>query len=587
MPAARRCRAFLVLLATLVAASVRAEGVVDQLPADSLGFAVVRDLAGANAKIEKLMKIFEGIAESAPPAPLVFIKAATGIGDGLNEQGEAAIALLPGASGAADPRPLFLVPVSDYGKFAESISGDASGEICRVAIAGEEVLVAKRGDYAMLMNVEHRPMMESLLAAAPKANDALQPLAQWLAANDAAVVLTRAGVEALTALGRESVDQQQAEMEEQLGDPEFAEMLEANKNGLEFAELLLGFGLTEVQAAGVGVSIDEATNLRLSKRVSFVPGGEVAKLDDIQPLDHSPFAGFADEPFLAAIGGPVPAQWRERMSGVFRRIMEKFPNEYGFENLDEAQWKKVEESWQGNMKGVRSTSSIMHVGEKTDPIFTNIYSVTKVENSQEYLKSNRSSFEIWNELLSESTSDLADKMKYELEDGEVAGKPALKMTVDVVAAAADDNVPMIAPMMKSMFGGDGKFSMQIVAADPTTVVAGAAAEERLTKVLDQAVAGDTGLADSAAVQTCVKLLEPNAPWQALVSPQGCVAWAKRFVDQVFGQLGGAINVPDFPDSPPVGFSASLAADQFHVEMVWPVDTLESLADYIKTCMKAE
>ena len=60
---------------------------------------------------------------------------------------------------------MFLLPVSDYAKFAESIKGDATGEICRVTIADEDVLVAKRDDYALLMNVEHRALMQQILAA--------------------------------------------------------------------------------------------------------------------------------------------------------------------------------------------------------------------------------------------------------------------------------------------------------------------------------------------------------------------------------------------------------------------------------------
>ncbi len=196
--------------------------------------------------------------------------------------------------------------MSDYAKFAESISGDATGEICRVMIAGEEVLVAKRGAYAMLMNVEHRPTMEALLAAEPKPSDAAQPLAEWLAANDFAVVLTRAGVEALTALGSEAVAQQQAAMKEQLGDPQLGGGLEDDARALGFVESVLGFSASEVQTVGMGVAIDDDANLRISNRMAFIPDGTVAKPGGVKALDASPLAGYPAEPFVVAAGGPVP-----------------------------------------------------------------------------------------------------------------------------------------------------------------------------------------------------------------------------------------------------------------------------------------
>jgi len=587
MAVAAYCRAFFAVVLLGAAASNGPAAVVEELPAETLGFAMVRDLSAVDAKIKRLAQIFEMATGVTPPAPLEFIKAATGIGAGLNEQGDAAIALVPGANGASDARPLLLAPVSDYAKFAESVNGDASGEICRVVIAGEEVLVARRGDYAVLMNVEHRPTLEALLAADSARSDAPQPLAAWLGANDAAVVLTRAGVEALSTLGRESLDEQQTDFEDQLADPEFAEMLDANVKGLEIAKVLLGFANQEVQAAGVAVSIDEATNVRLSKRIAFAAGGEVAKLDDVKRLAGSPLAGFADEPFVFALGGPMPAQLRDRTADFYRRLIEANPRQYGFEKLNEAQWKQVEESWQEAMRGIRSTSTVMRVGADDDARVSNIFSIAQVDDSRAYLTSSRRSFELWNELLAESTSDMADDMKYEFHDGEVAGKPALTMVVDVAAAAADDNVPMIAPMLKSIFGGDGKFHMQIVAAGPKTVISAAASEPRVIAVIDQALGDASGLADSPTVQATTKLFDSAAAWQAVVSPQGAVAWVQRFVNQVFLQLGGGpggLKIPDFPASPPVGLSAGFTDNQLQAEIVWPVATLESLADYIKTCM---
>ncbi len=228
----------------------------------------------------------------------------------------------------------------------------------------------------------------------------------------------------------------------------------------------------------------------------------------------------------------------------------------------------------------------MFVGEKTDPIVSNIFGVLNVDDAKQYLKSARQANEMWNDLLSESALDFADKMKYGFEDINVAGKAALRITSDVANAGADERVPMLAPLYQSLFSEDGKFRLDFVAVDDAMIVIGVAAESRITKAIEQVVAGEMGLVDSPSVQTTAKMLEPGAPWQAIVSPQGAVAWVARVVEHVFGPMAGGagpVQIPEYPASPPVGFSANLTGNQFHAEMVWPVETLESLAAYIKKC----
>jgi hypothetical protein len=87
------------------------------------------------------------------------------------------------------------------------------------------------------------------------------------------------------------------------------------------------------------------------------------------------------------------------------------------------------------------------------------------------------------------------------------------------------------------------------------------------------------------VQTTVKLLEPGAPWRFFISPQGVVQWASRLFALITSQLGAPEQeIPEYPKSPPIGFSWTLASRQVHAEMVWPVQSLEQLAAYIKTCL---
>jgi hypothetical protein len=576
-------RRLLPLALLLAATAARAEPILDHVPPDALGFALARNVSAANDKIEKFLKIFEDLSDTPVPPPWPFVKAATGLGDGLNEQGDVLVALLSGPDGPAEPRPMLLVAVADYSKFAASISGDASGEICRVTIAGEEVLAARRGSYAMLMNVEHRPVMESILASEPTAPAALAPITDWMSSTDVSLVLTPLGVDLLTKLGQDELSKARQQLDERT-DPALAEMMKQYRQGLQLYEMILGYLGAEVDVAAVGLSIDDATNVRLSKRFVLDKSGQAASWGDAPAPSPSPLAGFPAEPFVLGGGGPTPAAWGEGMASFARKMTEQFAKESGFEKFDEDQWKKVEQSWKSVMKGIRSTSFVMLPGEKEDPLISNVFYVVKVDDANQYIKSSRESYELWNKLLEESSLDLGMMMKYEFEDVEVAGKKGLAMTSDVSKVVDDAGLPMFSGVMNSIFGEDGKFRIHLIAADKTTVVTALASHDRLAEAIDHAVAGETGLAESAEVQAAATLLEPGAPWQFFVSPQGVVQWGSRLVALVTAQFGGgAENIPAYPESPPVGFSWTLAAGQFHAEMVWPVETLEQLAAYIKTC----
>ncbi|MCG8449355.1 MAG: hypothetical protein MI725_07240, partial [Pirellulales bacterium] len=189
------------LLCFSIVNAASADGVYDYLPEDALGFVTFRNLSEIDTKAQKLTELFE----IPLPAPLTFVKLTTGLNEGLHAEGDVLVALLPGATPTSEPEPMVLLPISDYPTFAESIHGDASGEICRVSIAGEDVLVAKDREYALLMNVEHRETLEVLLDMEPKPVADLQPLEPWLAKNDVAVAIMPAGAELLIKLGNDAL----------------------------------------------------------------------------------------------------------------------------------------------------------------------------------------------------------------------------------------------------------------------------------------------------------------------------------------------------------------------------------------------
>jgi hypothetical protein len=568
-----RTFAFVLLLA---AGRIAAQGqsILEQLPADATGFMAVHNLAAASEKIERITTLFKELTSEPLPAPLAIAMSATGVGPGLNQQGNALLALLPSDDAPLTPQPLLLIPVSDYAAFAESIGGDATGEICRVMIAEEEVLLAQRGDFAALMNVEHREQLEKVLAATPAMPADLAPLSEWLASTDVAIGITRSGVERFTALARRQAADGRQQAAAAGNSPELRELQQT----MQQLDQMVQFLGAEMQAGAVGLTIDDATNVRLAKRVLLSQAGVLASLAEAQPLPKSPLANFSSGPFVIAGGGPLPPGFGDAFARLTRRFVEQLPAGQGYEGLKPNDWEKLEQSYRDSVAGLTSAAFVLRPGEKEEGLLSNYFFASKSSGSQQYLESFRKSLQLQNEVMEAAENDLS--LPYEISSVNVADKPAVLGVADVAAAAADPNVPGVDPLMKTIFGPDGKMRIYAVAADAETAVIGSAAEEKLAKAVTFALNGEDSLAGEWTVDATTKLLDPKAPWIALVSPQGLVAWISRGVQTWAATFGGDIKIPPFPATAPIGFSFNLASGQFHSEVVVTEETLNDIAEYV-------
>ena len=561
----------LALLALLSQGAVaRGQGVLEQLPADATGFVVVHNLAATSEKIERVTTIFAELTSD----PLTIALGATGMGPGLDQEGDALLAILPSNDAPLAAQPLLLLPVTDYEAFAETIGGDLTGELCEVTIAEEAVLLAKRGTYAALMNVEHRERLEQVLAAAPAAPPELKALEEWLATTDVAAGMTRSGVERLTALARRNAaDARQAAAV--AGDsPELRQLQQTMQ---ELDGMLQFFG-AEVQAGALGLTIDDATNVKLAKRVILSKAGSLASLAEAKPLAASPLAKFAAGPFVVAGGGPLPADFGATLARGVRRFIESLPKGQGYEGLQPQDWEKLEQSYRESVAGLTSVSFILRPGEKEEGLLTNYFIIAETADSGIYLASFQKSFELSNEVMQAAKNDLS--LPFELSSTEITDQPSVIATADAAAAAADPNVPGVDPLIKTLVGSDGKMRIHAVTMEQHAVLIGSATREQLAGVVRFPIDGGESLAKEWPVESTTKLLDPAASWTMLVSPQGLVAWFSRGAQTWAATFGGDLKIPPFPATPPIGLSLNVTDGQLHSELVAPKATLEGLADYL-------
>jgi hypothetical protein len=550
------------------------ESILEQLPADATAFVVVHDLQSASEKIERVTTIFENVTPGRLPAPLALAMGATGIGPGLDVHGDALLVFMPGDDAPLSPQPLLLLPVSDYRALAETIGGDATGEISRVTIADEEVLLAQRGRFAALMNVEHRNQLENFLASSPALPAEVAGLSDWLATTDVAAGVTRSGVERLAALARRRASDARVQAAGAGDSPEMRELQETLQ---ELDDVVQFFG-AEMQAGAIGLTIDDATNAKLAKRVILSKTGMLANTTAGAPLEKSPLERFAQGPFVAVGGGPLPPGFGDALARRLRQFVEGLPAQQSYQGLEASDWKKLEESYRQSVDGLKSISFILRPGKGEEGLLSNYLFIAEADDSSAYLGSFRRSCELYNEVMESAQNDLS--IPYELHERTIGGDRAVLAQADVASAAADPNVAGVDPLMRTIFGPDGKLSIYAIAADERTVAIGAAAEATLADAVQFALDGGSSLAGDAGVGATAALLDEKAPWVAFVSPEGLVAWIARAAQTLSAAFGGEIKIPPFPPTPPVGLSINLSDGQLQSEIAMPRQTLQGIADYV-------
>ncbi len=560
----------LLLLLVLPPVSAGAADAWQRIPENSLGFAVVQNLAQSSEKFEQLLDRIDAIF----PEPLAFAKAVTGLESGLDVSGNLVIAILPGNEPEASTQPLVLLPIANYKKFASSIHADESGAICRITLLGEDILVAQSGTYAMLMNLEHRDSMEVLVAQTPKAVEALAPLAEWIAKQDIFLALLPTGIEALKNRQRRSARR-----------PNIDDMPDEERSSLS---QLLSFVSrpeisqwlsSQVELVALGIAVDDRLNVRLSEQLIFKENSLLANLAPIAMPTQDARLGLSDKPIVFAAGGPVDAGWGKQLATFLCQGEQGKTRRRSKTKVSADLRSQEEHAYRLLLEGIQACSVVMLTGEKGEPLVGNFLGIAEVPDVSKYLKSLPEVVEIWGELAQQSVDDF--KPSYTFATEEIEGKQHCEIVVDIASTARDPNVPMINWMLEAAFGPEGKLSIRLAEVDPTTFAFGFATQQQMDEFLAATRQNKTISPRSPEARVTLDLLKPTSPWKALISPQGCVRWTSRLLNEYWVLLSGnEVTIPAVPDSPPIGLTLDWSDHRCDFEIVCPVATWETLGKYI-------
>jgi hypothetical protein len=553
-----------VLCVLLVMTNAQArDSVLNAIPQDALGFAVVHNLTDASRSVDDLARLVQAPA----PELLNLAKTKTGMQKGLDERGDAAIVLT-----SIDPRPklVALAPVASFDEFfaALNVEEPAAG-VVEVEIAGAPSLVGRKGGYAALASANDRDALEQFLASTSSLTSDAQ-LAVWLDANKASVVVTPRGIKQFLPKLTSGIRDIQAKLRA---------MDEANGQtaaaGLELYANLFAAAEAEVEQFSLALRVDSAQTVYLTKRVQFNPGGIWAKwAAKTEPLDGDLLAGFPAEPFIVAAAGAFPSG---AMDGLMKLSVKLMQDQPGFQ-LTPQQVQKYVELSTGMMRQVRSMRIVLGLPKPGTGLYGNASVIMAVDDAARFLKDYEKALSGMSQLAQEAKNPViptATSKRIALGETE-----ALEVTMDLSAMTAfwPSGGPDPKMIMQHMFGADGQLKVYLAPADEHAVLMTYTSIERLKATLDFYGAKQPGLSDDPGVAKVAGALPAGSQFVAYISLSG-VADVVRQVATAFPG-GKASAIPDLPDCPPIGIAAKVAPLGIEGGLVVTADTLRAIGNTV-------
>jgi hypothetical protein len=550
------CAALLVLVAPCRAQINEA---IDIVPADSLGFLMIKDLRQFSDKIQQTAAKL-GIGERV--SFLELIKKEMGIAEGINDNGSAVFILTKAKDKKSFPDVIVALPITDRQKIAQQVGlkeltedvadgqvGIASGLLGGVGGVGGEgkaekfpVSVARRGNFLLITQRDGtfwpsnaKESLRMIVASKQSLKTALQPAKTWLDEQDLAGICTDKGIS--HGLGLFMAGGGGAASSDTKG--------QADQLKGAFADLE-----KNVNLVAFGGKIEDNLAWRLSTALHFKADGEYAKwIAKAEPADDAVLKMFPDAPKFAVAVARISAQFS--LDGAAKFMPKDIPADKR-ESLAKEMSKLLQ---QISDVGVCVYSDLKEVAREpfawVDTFFpfsgpaTPIV-IARVRDAGVFLDDAV-------DLLkrAQRTVKLAGDVKTEVnyQEKDIAGKPSRLFNV-----TTRDK------------GKESTSSFLLTAIDNKTVLACFLDRARPEEIIAKyAKAGEQSLATNAALKTARALLPKTLQ-------------AEVFVDlHTFGFLQGRQKVANSP-APPLAFSLRVIPAAVEAQFAIPFEAMKAVFD---------
>lgn len=576
------------VVALLVGREIAAQDILAQIPADALGYVTVHNLRSFDAKVEKL----SAVAQYNLPRPLVFLNQATGISAGLKLDGDATLVLLGDpANGGGQIEFCIWLPVVDYDAFINSLHANSMGDLAAVAIAGEDLLVARHGDWALIMDPDQRERLKELAAAAPTPTPAAVPSwKDWIQSNDVTAVALAPGVHQLLGLISDQDESRDddapfsainsdnqpnfAAVTPSRGATDILSVIHAEARQWAAAAPDLVQLLQQAPAIGVGLRLDENGNAIASARLSLEKLEVNALRNDNSAAGELPASVYPGGGFAVHAAGHLPPALLTTLASAYVRRTAADMQTQEHTVLNEPALKELESAVEKAANTVQGVELVSQPGADPQPVYTNNFVVVRVAAAETFLDQAREVVRLWNKANREAQGET--KLLFDSEDSKIGDRAAIQYSLDVASLEGGPALPEVRQAMEKMFGAGGKLRAWVVNVDDHTVLLGAGVPEQITaavKTLDEKKTIDWQTPDIGEANA---LLPAEADWRLFIDAHRYSQWRQREAVAMSGApvIGGPL-VRAFPPSPPIGAAGGVHENELWLEVAGPLATIKA------------
>ncbi len=557
----------LALLVLLTAAlRVEADDVTHQIPDNALAYVVVKNMQQASGAIGQVAERMQ-----LPAIDLLrMVKQRLKLLKGVAETGDMAIVLVGRPAGS--PFPVIFLRTSNYEELLSQLSPSEPEErISGATVGGGAALVAKKSEYAVITAPMFRDGLKQVVESTEsvKPDDHIQAFTQK---SQFYAVVTSAGVKLLTqqALGGLQMLKQNFS---QAG-PQ-AETIVA---GLGIYEELFKWASKEVGQVVLTLQADDNGAVTLMKRVDFQHPVEYAVQGSAANATKQ-LADLPNWPYVMAMAGEIgDSKAMEKWIQLSMDLMRAMP---ATQKLTDEQIEKLVEVSRKSLTDVRGMSFSFGVPRSGSSIYSRMAMVMQVKDADAYIHDYLQTMEQMREIFADNQG-----MPYRIVKAEkiqVAGVQGMKAVMQILPEAFGPGGEQSKEMFSKLLGEGGNLEIYVAPVDANRVALAYFSEENLREVMQAAKSAEQGLGTAEGVQTTARLLPDKAQWVGYISPQGILQYVQRMIETLVPeqQRQQIPRIPDFPSSPPLGFSLYYDGKALEAGLVAPAESLTALGKYIQ------
>lgn len=544
--------------------------VTDHIPSDARGFAVLRNLATTVEKLDALAKRF---AAPAPPLDTML----TNFDKGLDKKRDVGVAWLAKRDGDDEIKAythfVAYFPVTDYETFVGQFNPvDTDARITAAAFNGQEFVFAKKGDYAIVADVEEQASLEHVLDSKTSIAETSKPFHDWITENDLTVSLTPSGTQLMFSKLREGL----AFIKTTLGAgaDTNSDMIQA---ALGIYDAMFDAGEKEFSQLAIGVQINADESIALRKRVLLAEDGWLTTASQDLRRPAAPLTGIPAGPFVIAFEGAMPSEWSKEWMAVSFNMLKAMQSSED-EAITDEQVAQLSETAANAMKGIHSMAFSMGVNEPDEGMYGKTVGIMRVDDAKSFIDNYEKSFALMNKVMKGTSLEDA----YQIDRRNIDDQSVLHLVMDMSKFqpglennAAETAMP---EQFEKMFGKDGKVSIYLAPADDKAVIMAYTSTENLQRA-QAAYRGEASLANDTEVQTTTAMLSDSAQWVGYVSIGGALQFSGNMVRAFAPDSEWPFD--EMPPTPPLGFTVELTPKHLDAELVLPLKTVDEIKEFME------